>query len=81
MPGMKRLSILIIALFTVGLMQGCKLPPVPDDQKVGAKADSSDASKPSVDPDSDPKHNAITEGEDDESKARRNKARESLGMK
>lgn len=78
---MKRLSILILALFAVGLMQGCKLPPVPDDQKIGAKKDPADAQQPAADADTNPNHNAVTEGEDDESKSRRMKARESLGMK
>jgi len=77
MAGMKRFLFLIAALLTVGLMQGCKLPPVPEDQKIGAKNDA----KPSVDQDAIDNHNALTEGEDDDSKARRKKARESLGMK
>ncbi len=79
MPDMKRISLLFAAIFGIALTQGCKLPPVPEDQKIGAK--SSDSSKPTVDPDSDGSHNAVTEGEDDGSKARRMKARESLGMK
>lgn len=80
---MRRFSILVLVCLAGAICvssAGCKLPAVPDDKKVQTQMDSPDAPKPSVNSDDLENHNAVTEGEDDASKARRERARKSIGL-